>query len=461
MSDGVRVDIIYFNTSSDWMFETELHSRYYNLRMLTGSAFSRLEALKTLSRAVSRSETTIVVGGWNESVPMPAVVGKSVGVSSQRIGLPGRPESESVLLPQGAVPFAANGKIRAAVLRSGPQAIFFVDDDRKGRSELAAKFIVPYLLKQAGLTSAPAEARKSGKAVPAENLSAGSGVQPESEKAESKESASEKHTAANTELTEPAENAALFESSEENQTADVSGTDDKTEPKTGKTPSVSFADMVKAATGKDIHTIAEDSETASEIIPELNFSAEPPEAKEQEIENIVMEHVSFAREASANSETVLPSLKFNNELSLRLKVKEKIHDALPETSDADIPEKTEKPSDTDAKDDLHETDDKAETDELPEINLPEEIIPETALSENIIPLDDLQKNNNDFLPNEYSEDEEGITLPKMNVTIAVILVVVLMLILAAALYIGYRYFVVGEASAMLSGFAESCDYFYL
>lgn len=151
MSDGIRVDVIYYNTSSDWLFETELYSRYYNLRLLSACISTKIDLLKSLSRAVSRSETIIIVGGWDREENIPATVAKSVGLTCQRVGLAGSDPKDAVVLPKGAKPFAHGGKIRCAVISRGPQAIILVDDEREGRAALAKRFIAPYLIKKAGL----------------------------------------------------------------------------------------------------------------------------------------------------------------------------------------------------------------------------------------------------------------------------------------------------------------------
>lgn len=151
MSDGVRVDIIYFQTASDWLFESELYSKYYSLRLLTATASSKAETVRALGRALTRSETVVVVGGWQEEAYLPATIAKAVGVSCQRVGLAGSAPEDAVLLPSGAMPLAVDGRIHGAILCRGPQAIVLLDDVRACRAALAKAYIAPYLIKQAGL----------------------------------------------------------------------------------------------------------------------------------------------------------------------------------------------------------------------------------------------------------------------------------------------------------------------
>lgn len=145
MNKDVRIDIIYFCTPADWGFESELYGGGYDLRLLTQTASTKTEAVHALSRAVGRSEVILIVGGFYGNIYLPATVAAAIGFSCQRVGLAGAAPEETLVFPAGAVPFALDGCLRGAMLCSGPQMIFFLDEERSGRVRLAREKILPHI----------------------------------------------------------------------------------------------------------------------------------------------------------------------------------------------------------------------------------------------------------------------------------------------------------------------------
>lgn len=142
------MDIIYFNVPADWAFESELYAGPYHLRLLTQTVTSRAAAVNQLSKAVSRSETILMVGGFFGEENLPSAVASAIGFSLQRVGLPGAELSDTYLFPTGSTPFLLDGKIRGAILKSGRQAIIFLDEDRAGRLELTKQQLVPFIFQE-------------------------------------------------------------------------------------------------------------------------------------------------------------------------------------------------------------------------------------------------------------------------------------------------------------------------
>ena len=151
MNKDVRVDIIYFCTPADWRFESELHGDAYDLRLLTQTASTRVEAVHALGRAVGRSEIILIIGGFYGEIYLPATVAAAIGFSCQRVGLAGATREETLVFPAGSTPFALDGRLRGASVSSGPQTIFFLDEDRAGRIRLLREAILPQILSRYAL----------------------------------------------------------------------------------------------------------------------------------------------------------------------------------------------------------------------------------------------------------------------------------------------------------------------
>lgn len=167
MNKDVRVDIIYFCTPADWRFESELHGDAYDLRLLTQTASTRVEAVHALGRAVGRSEIILIIGGFYGEIYLPATVAAAIGFSCQRVGLAGATREETLVFPAGSTPFALDGRLRGASVSSGPQTIFFLDEDRAGRIRLLREAILPQILSRYALTGGaqtpPPAANAAGK----------------------------------------------------------------------------------------------------------------------------------------------------------------------------------------------------------------------------------------------------------------------------------------------------------
>ena len=167
MNKDVRVDIIYFCTPADWRFESELHGDAYDLRLLTQTASTRVEAVHALGRAVGRSEIILIIGGFYGEIYLPATVAAAIGFSCQRVGLAGATREETLVFPAGSTPFALDGRLRGASVSSGPQTIFFLDEDRAGRIRLLREAILPQILSRyalaGGAQTPPPAANAAGK----------------------------------------------------------------------------------------------------------------------------------------------------------------------------------------------------------------------------------------------------------------------------------------------------------
>lgn len=172
MNQDFKVEIIYFNTTADWMLESGFYGDY-PLRLLTQSTGTRQDFLKALSRGVSRSEIIVTVGGFFDGgLYLPGVLAKSVGRPLEPVNYAfagfAAPK-DPMLLPSGALPlFSSEGTIGGCLMESGGQAIIMLADNRQLRMETARRWVYPYLeeRRKAGLSHTAAPVPPAAAAAP-------------------------------------------------------------------------------------------------------------------------------------------------------------------------------------------------------------------------------------------------------------------------------------------------------
>lgn len=146
MSKDVRIELIYYKTSTDISLEFGLHGDY-PLRLLSVNAKNRTEFFHSLKRAVSRSEIIVIIGGYNKNDYLPLFLAKSIGrttIESDN-GDYGILSDGTVILPAGAIPLVTRGKFGGFIIESGPQTIFSLTDDREVRLAVIKEVIVRYI----------------------------------------------------------------------------------------------------------------------------------------------------------------------------------------------------------------------------------------------------------------------------------------------------------------------------
>lgn len=146
MSKDVKIELIYFKSSTDVSLEFGLHGDY-PLRLLSINTNDRAEFFHSLKRAVSRSEIIIIIGGYRSKEYLPSFLAKAIGrrlVTSDNgdhgILMPG-----TVSIPDGAIPLVIKGKFGGFIIESGPQTIFSLTDDRNIRLAITKDIIVSYI----------------------------------------------------------------------------------------------------------------------------------------------------------------------------------------------------------------------------------------------------------------------------------------------------------------------------
>ncbi len=147
MVQNLKVDVIYYNTPSDFEFEFNLGGCCPS-RILNSRTSSPAEMLTSLSKAVSRSRIILIIGKVNEDDGLMALVSKAIGIPLTNID-----SSEfSVVYPENpvviknALPLISNdGILSGCIVESGPQAIIMLPDSKSLRKEICENLVFPYV----------------------------------------------------------------------------------------------------------------------------------------------------------------------------------------------------------------------------------------------------------------------------------------------------------------------------
>lgn len=147
MLQNIKVDVIYYFTSTDFEMEFNLCG-CCRMRLLTDKAADRKGFIHMLSRAVSRSRVIICCGplfgdtGLIKGVA--AAIGKSVvTVDNSAYGIK---DSAEIGIIEGAMPLVtSDGIFGGCIIESGPQAIIMLSESKAIRKNIMTSLIHPYI----------------------------------------------------------------------------------------------------------------------------------------------------------------------------------------------------------------------------------------------------------------------------------------------------------------------------
>ncbi len=147
MLKNLKVDIIYYNTPSDFEFEFNLGG-YCRCRILNAKCATLKETVNKLALAVTRSSVVIIVGkllGENGFVaPVAKAIGKSLAPVDHRKFHITNPEPISLI--EGSLPLVTqSGDFGGCIIESGPQSIIMLTDDKPLRDKISAELLSFYL----------------------------------------------------------------------------------------------------------------------------------------------------------------------------------------------------------------------------------------------------------------------------------------------------------------------------
>lgn len=147
MIPNLKVDIIYYNTQSDFEMEFNL-SGYCRMRIFKNAASTKEELINTLAGDLDRSQIIIVVSN---------VLGENSGIASvsEAVGfelVPANKEecniisNEEIFIPKTAVPLVSkSGAFGGCILESGDQSIIMITDERPLRHEIMKSLVHQYI----------------------------------------------------------------------------------------------------------------------------------------------------------------------------------------------------------------------------------------------------------------------------------------------------------------------------
>lgn len=147
MFQNLKVDVIYYNTNTDFEMEFNLCG-CCRMRLLTDKVSERKVFLHSLSRAVSRSKVIIITGNlFNENgiINMAAAaIGSSLETADNKSYA--IDSDQEIKIVKGSVPLVtAEGYFGGCIIENGPQTMILVSDSRNIRKSIMKTLIHPYI----------------------------------------------------------------------------------------------------------------------------------------------------------------------------------------------------------------------------------------------------------------------------------------------------------------------------
>lgn len=147
MLKNLKIDIIYYETPSDFEFEFNLGGCCH-CRVLNNTTSSPKELIGCLSKAVARSRVIIVVGNFNQPNGLCLLISKAIGrqltsVSADEYGII---ESSNTTVIEGSLPLvSSDGLLSGCIIESGPQSIILLPDEKSLRKDIAENLVFQYI----------------------------------------------------------------------------------------------------------------------------------------------------------------------------------------------------------------------------------------------------------------------------------------------------------------------------
>ena len=147
MLQNIKVDIIYYFTSTDFEMEFNLCG-CCRMRLLTDKAADRKGFIHQLSRAVSRSRVIICCGPLFGDTGLIQGVATAIGKSVVKMdnAAYGIKEDAEIGIIEGSMPLVtSDGIFGGCIIESGPQAIVVLSESKAIRKNIMTSLIHPYI----------------------------------------------------------------------------------------------------------------------------------------------------------------------------------------------------------------------------------------------------------------------------------------------------------------------------
>ena len=147
MFQNLKVDVIYYKTNSDFEMEFNLCG-CCRMRLLSDKTPDKKTMIMSLSRAVSRSQVIMVVGGLfgeNGIIKLTAgAIGKNVSPADNETY--GITSTEKIEIINGSIPLVTTeGYFGGCIIESGPQTLILLSENKNIRKSVLKNLIHPYL----------------------------------------------------------------------------------------------------------------------------------------------------------------------------------------------------------------------------------------------------------------------------------------------------------------------------
>ncbi len=147
MISNLKVDIIYYKTSSDFELEFNL-SGCCRMRIFKDKVNDRKELVNTLARDVSRSRVIIVVTDLIGEKNGVEIVSSAIGYKYEPIDKMAHSikSGDNIKAPHGCLPLVTKaGQYGGCIVECGKQSIIIVSSDRSLRHEVMRTYIHQYI----------------------------------------------------------------------------------------------------------------------------------------------------------------------------------------------------------------------------------------------------------------------------------------------------------------------------
>lgn len=147
MVQNLKIDIIYYDTPSDFEFEFNLGGCCHS-RILNAHTHQPKEMLSGLAKAVGRSRVILIIGNLHGDGGLIDLVSKSVSIPLVNANTTEyaiiSPEEPMIL--SGSLPLVSkDGVLSGCIVESGPQSIILLPNNKALRKDICDNLVFPYI----------------------------------------------------------------------------------------------------------------------------------------------------------------------------------------------------------------------------------------------------------------------------------------------------------------------------
>lgn len=147
MIQNLKIDIIYYDTPSDFEFEFNLGGCCHS-RVLNNRTSSPKEMIDCLSKAVGRSRVILIVGKLDGSDGLYSLISKAIGlplceVNADEYGISAK--SDTSVIANSLPLVSTDGLLAGCIIESGPQSIILLPGAKSLRKDIAENLVFQYI----------------------------------------------------------------------------------------------------------------------------------------------------------------------------------------------------------------------------------------------------------------------------------------------------------------------------